>query len=194
MNGGKSRKRRQCLHRAIIGYDRLWLDVIGSCDKFSIFVRALVMTRNVKAKWNIKWHENMMTVSVFSEHSAWWNERCGCESWQGLWQGFYDDDPKISWLLKKQHQFTNKKRCLFTSVYNAPCWPRLLTLTSPTNMWLQKITKDNCLKTAPVAQMVKYMLEVLFDMIDLGSNSRFAELFPPTFSNQISRRKGVYFQ
>ncbi len=33
MNGGKSRERRQCLRGAIIGYDRLWLDVIGSCDK-----------------------------------------------------------------------------------------------------------------------------------------------------------------
>ncbi len=35
--------------------------------------------------------------------------------WQCLWQGFYDDDPKICWLLKRtaEHQFTNKKRSVY---------------------------------------------------------------------------------
>ncbi len=40
----------------------------------------------------------------------------------------------------------------------------------------------------------KVCVEVVFDAIDRGSNPHFDELFPPAFSNQISRRKGMYFQ
>ncbi len=33
INGRKSRKREQCLHRNMIGYDWLWSALIGSCNK-----------------------------------------------------------------------------------------------------------------------------------------------------------------
>ncbi len=40
----------------------------------------------------------------------------------------------------------------------------------------------------------KVRVEVIFDAIDRGTNPRFAELFSPAFSNQISRRKVMNFQ
>ncbi len=131
-----SRERRQCLHRDMIGYDQshieryiylyiyyislygsgydqLWFNVIGPCDKSRLLfscelsawgkkIMALLTTYKVsKLTHPLKYHcyvshqyktwngLKAWWLSV-SEHSAWWNEVSSC-LWQCL-QGFYDDD------------------------------------------------------------------------------------------------------
>ncbi len=112
-----------------------------------------------------------------------------------LWQGFYEDDPKISWLLKRtaEHQFTNKNGVvIFTSANRLPCWQRLFTLTPPTNVWLQSITEDYLSITAPVAQMVKYVLK-LFLTWSTGVRIRvLPNFFSYLFKSDITSERHVF--
>ncbi len=139
MNGGKSRERRLCLHRAIIGYDWLWLDVIGSCDKSRLLFScelSVWMKKMMALLTNYKVSKQVSRLDItalcrikIKYEMAWKCDDCqflvsiqldemknvsSC-MWQCLWQGFYDDDPKICWLLKRtaEHQFTNKKQSVY---------------------------------------------------------------------------------
>ncbi len=46
MNGGKSRGRKRCLHRDMIGYDWLCSAVIGSCDKSHLLCTFCVVNQS----------------------------------------------------------------------------------------------------------------------------------------------------
>ncbi len=137
-----SRERRQCLHRDMIGYDQLWLNVIGPCDKsrllfsceLSAWVKKMMalltiykvskLTHPLKyhcyvSHQNKTWNGLKAWWLSVSEHSAWWNE-VSSSLWQCL-QGFYDDD---------SNKLTIKKN-IWTSVH----YYKIVSIALSANIW-----------------------------------------------------------